>query len=139
MVSYESKEQLMAVFQEFWARAIKLPVYQKLLESGIIARFDIEDPEATLTIDLRNPGPDGKIGSLSFEPGPEPDITVWSRSEMANRFWQGKLRTSLAMAKGDIKLEGSVMKGLSLIGKIKPLYEVYIGVLKDLDLEQLLV
>ncbi len=140
MTFFESKEQLMQVFEEFWPRAIAIPhVYERLCESEIIARFVVEQPELEVTIDFKSKGPDGKQGILSFDSNIEPEITVYSKSDVTNKFWQGKLRTSVAMAKGDVKISGSVMKGLGLIGKIKPLHPVYIQVLKDLGLERLLV
>ena len=92
-----------------------------------------------MTIDFKHNGPDGRQGILSFDSDEEPEITVFSKSDIANKFWQGKLRTSVAMAKGEIKIAGSVMKGLSLIGKVKPLHPIYIQLLKDLGLERLLV
>jgi putative sterol carrier protein len=140
MTFFESKEQFKQVFEAFWPRAIAIDhVYDRLCESEIIARFIVEEPELEMTIDFKNNGPDGKQGVLSFDSNAEPEITVFSKSDIANKFWQGKLRTSVAMAKGDVKISGSVMKGLGLIGKIKPLHPIYIQVLKDLGLEKMLV
>ena len=140
MPFYESTEQLKEVFENFWPRAVaEEDVYAKLVKSGIVVRFDIEQPEIHVTIDFKNPGPDGQIGTLTYETCENPEIVVTSKSDITNKFWQGKLRTSIAMAKGDVKLSGSVTKGLGLIGTIKPLYEVYIKVLQDLNLDHLLV
>jgi hypothetical protein len=140
MVFFESEEQLKQVFDAFWPRAITVKeVYEKLCKSEIIVRFDIEQPDMTVTIDFKNIGPDGKQGILSYEATEEPDIIVWSKSDVTNKFWQGKLRTSIAMAKGEVKMQGSITKGLGLIGKIKPLYAIYIEVLKDLGLNHLLI
>ena len=140
MTFFESKEQFVQVFEAFWPRAIAIPhVYERLCESEIIARFVVKEPDLEMTIDFKHNGPDGRQGILSFDSDEEPEITVFSKSDIANKFWQGKLRTSVAMAKGEIKITGSVMKGLSLIGKVKPLHPIYIQLLKDLGLERLLV
>ncbi|MHA1908561.1 MAG: SCP2 sterol-binding domain-containing protein [Candidatus Thorarchaeota archaeon] len=140
MTFFENYEQFKRVFEAFWPRAITIDhVYERLCESEIIARFVVKEPELEMTIDFKNEGPDGKQGILSFDSNEEPEITVFSKSDIANKFWQGKLRTSVAMAKGDVKISGSVMKGLGLIGKIKPLHPIYIQVLKDLGLERMLV
>lgn len=141
MTFFESKEQYIQVFEEFWSRAIKMQdVYEKLCESKILVRFDVSQPDLTMTIDFKNEGPNGQMGTLTFEPSSEePDIVVSSKSDVTNKFWQGKLRTSIAMAKGDVKLKGSIAKALGLIGKIKPLEVVYIEVLKDLGLNQLIM
>lgn len=141
MAYFESRQQYIQVFQEFWARAIKIDdVFQKLLDSKILVRFDVTKPDITMVIDFKNEGPDGARGTLTFEPPTgEPDIIVSSKSDITNKFWQGKLRTSIAMAKGDVKLQGSISKALGLIGKIKPLESVYIEVLKDLHMDDLLL
>jgi hypothetical protein len=137
--AFESAEQLKQVFETFWPRAIAIPdVYDKMLKSEIVVRFDIEDPEVHMTIDFKNPGPDGKKGTLSFDSQAEPEIVVWSKSATTNKFWQGKLNTTVAMAKGEVKIQGSISKALGLLSKIKPLYQIYPEVLRDLDLEDLL-
>ena len=140
MVAFDSKEQLMEVFNKFWAEAIKeTEVMEKLAKSQVVVRFDIEDPEAHLTINFRDPGPDGQIGTLSFDSDVEPEIKVWSKSETTNKFWQDKLSTTVAMARGQVKLEGSVSKALGLLSKIKPLYKIYPEVLKEMGLNDLIL
>ena len=140
LVAFDSKEQLMEVFNKFWVEARKeTEVMEKLAKSQVVVRFDIEEPEAHLTINFRDPGPDGKIGTLSFDSDVEPEITVWSKSETTNKFWQDKLSTTVAMARGQVKLQGSVSKALGLLSKIKPLYKIYPQVLKELGLDSLIL
>ncbi len=140
MPFYESKEQLMQVFETFWPRALaNEDVYEKLVKSKIVVRFDIEQPEIHVTIDFKNPGPDGKLGTLSFDSTVQPEIAVWSNSETTNKFWQGKLNTTVAMAKGQVKMQGSIAKALGLLSKIKPLFKVFPEVLRDLSLDHMIV
>ncbi|MHA2424694.1 MAG: SCP2 sterol-binding domain-containing protein [Candidatus Thorarchaeota archaeon] len=140
MPFYESTEQLKEVFENFWPRAIaQEDVYAKLVKSGIVVRFDIEQPEIHVTIDFKNAGPNGKLGTLSFDSSVEPEITVWSTSETTNKFWQGKLNTTIAMAKGEVKMQGSIAKALGLLSKIKPLFKLFPEVLKDMDLHHMIV
>ncbi len=140
MVAFESKEQLMKVFNRFWEEARKeTEVMDKLAKSQVIVRFDIEDPEVHLTINFKDPGPNGEIGTLSFDSSAEPEIKVWSKSETTNKFWQDKLSTTVAMARGQVKLEGSVSKALGLLSKIKPLYKIYPIVLKEMGYENMIL
>jgi putative sterol carrier protein len=140
MVAFESKEQLMEVFNNFWAKAIQLEdVMAKLAEKQIIVRFDIEDPDMHMTINFKDPGPNGEIGTLSFDSDAEPEVIVWSKSETTNKFWQNKLSTTVAMARGQVKLEGSVTKALSLLNKIKPLYGIYPEVLREMGLDHMIL
>ena len=140
LVAFENKEQLMEIFNKFWIEARKeTEVMDKLAKSQVIVRFDIEDPEVHMTINFRNPGPNGEIGTLTFDSDVEPEITVWSKSETTNKFWQNKLSTTVAMARGQVKLEGSVSKALGLLSKIKPLYNIYPEILKEMGLENMIL
>lgn len=140
MPFYESTEQLQQVFENFWPRALETEdVYEKLVKSGVIVRFDIEQPEIHVTIDFKNPGPDGKLGTISFDSPVEPEIIVWSTSETTNKFWQGKLNTTIAMARGQVKMQGSIAKALGLLSKIKPVFKVFPEVLKDMGLDNMIL
>ncbi|MCK5239793.1 MAG: SCP2 sterol-binding domain-containing protein [Candidatus Thorarchaeota archaeon] len=140
MPFYESTEQLKEVFETFWPRAkSKVEVFEKLVKSEIVVRFDIEQPELHVTIDFKNPGPDGELGTLSFDSTLEPEIIVWSTSETTNKFWQGKLNTTFAMAKGQVKMKGSISKALGMLSKIKPLFKIFPEVLKDMGLDHMVV
>lgn len=139
-MAFESKEQLMKVFNRFWEEARKeKDVMDKLAKSQVVVRFDIEDPEVHLTINFKDPGPHGEIGTLSFDSTAQPEITVWSKSETTNKFWQDKLSTTVAMARGQVKLDGSVSKALGLLSKIKPLYKIYPAVLKELGYDNMIL
>ncbi|MFW9958598.1 MAG: SCP2 sterol-binding domain-containing protein [Candidatus Odinarchaeota archaeon] len=140
MVAFENKEQLMEIFNKFWIEARKeTEVMDKLAKSQVVVRFDIEDPEVHMTINFRDPGPNGEIGTLTFDSDVEPEITVWSKSETTNKFWQNKLSTTVAMARGQVKLEGSVSKALGVLSKIKPLYNIYPEILKEMGLENMIL
>ncbi len=140
MVSFESKEQFIEIFNNFWAKAKQeAEVMEKMTKSQVVVRFDIEDPEIHMTINFRDPGPNGEIGTLLFDSEVEPEIAVWSKSETTNKFWQDKLSTTVAMAKGQVKLQGSVTKALGLMNKIKPLYKIYPEVLKEMGLDHMIL
>jgi putative sterol carrier protein len=140
MTKFESKEQFQEVFNRFWEKATTHDeIMEKLAKSQVVVRFDIEDPEVHMTINFRDPGPSGEIGTLTFDSDVEPEISVWSKSETTNKFWQGKLSTTVAMARGQVKLDGSVAKALGLLSKIKPLYAVYPEVLKEMGLDDMVL
>ncbi|MHA2321981.1 MAG: hypothetical protein ACXACG_10030, partial [Candidatus Thorarchaeota archaeon] len=101
MPAFESKEQFQEIFNKFWERAIEhTEIIEKLAKSKVVVRFDIVEPEVHMTINFRDPGPSGEIGTLTFDSDVEPEISVWSKSEITNKFWQGKLNTTIAMARG---------------------------------------
>ncbi len=140
MPYFESSEQLREVFERFWERAQEhADVMEKLRKSRVVVRFDIEQPELHVTINFRDPDEDGNVGTMSFDSDIEPEIAVWSTSETTNRFWQGKLNTTLAMARGQVKLQGSVAKALGLLSKIKPLFKVFPEVLREMGLDHMVL
>ena len=140
MPFYESTEQLKSVFEAFWPRAkAETEVMEKLEKSKVVVRFDIEQPELHITINFRDPDATGEIGTLSFDSDVEPEIAVWSTSETTNKFWQGKLNTTIAMAKGQVKMKGSIAKALGLLSKIKPLFKIFPEVLKELGLDDMVL
>ena len=140
MTGYESVEQFKEIFSEFWKRAKEVTeVMEKMKKEKIIVRFDIEQPDIKFWINFRDPGPDGELGTLSWESDIEPHVAVWSLSKTTNKFWQGKLSTAAAVAKGEVKISGSAMKAISLASKIKPLFPVYREVLKDLGLNEYVI
>lgn len=140
MPFFESTEQLRVVFKNFWSEAKKeTEVMEKLEKSKIVVRFDIEQPEIHVTINFRDPGPNGEVGTISFDSEVQPELKVWSTSETTNKFWQGKLNAPMAMARGQVKMEGSVPKAMGLLSKIKPLYKVFPRVLDDMGLEHMIL
>ena len=140
MPFFESTEQFKDVFETFWKLAKeKTEIMEKLTKSQVIVRFDIEQPEIHITINFRENGFDGKPGSLSFTSDVEPEMTVWSTSETTNKFWQGKLNVTIAMARGRVKLKGSLPKALGLLSKIKPLFKIFPEVLKEKGLDNMVL
>jgi putative sterol carrier protein len=140
MPAFESKEQFQKVFDKFWAKAKEhTEIMEKLAKSQVVVRFDITEPEIHMTINFRDPGPNGEIGTLTFDSDVEPEIAVWSKSETTNKFWQGKLNTTVAMATKKVKLDGSVAKALGLLSKIKPLYALFPGILKEEGLDHMVL
>ncbi len=140
MPAFESKEQMQEVFKKFWVKVTEqTETMEKLAKSQVVIRFDIEDPTFQFTINFRDPGPNGEIGTIMFDSDVEPEISVWSKSETTNKFWQGKLNTVVAMARGKVKLDGSVAKGIGLLSKIKPLYSLFPDVLKEEGLDHMLL
>ena len=68
MPFFESKEQMIQVFDEFWKRTLEeQEVMEKLKKSGLVIRFDIDQPSIQITINLRDDAPDGSYGTISYD------------------------------------------------------------------------
>jgi putative sterol carrier protein len=92
----------------------------KLAQTGLVLGMACTDPEGVLTIDL----PNGKVHQGPG--GPAPDATMAMATETANAYWQGKVNLPFAMARGKIKVEGTMTKLLALAPLAKKLFPVYL-------------
>jgi hypothetical protein len=93
----------------------------KLEASDLVLRMELSDPDARLTVDLRS-------GRIDVGPSDlEPNMTLTLSSDTANRFWQGKVGVPLALARGQIKIDGALPKLLALLPSAKTLNARYIA------------
>ena len=76
-------------------------------QANIIARYQYSDPESQITIKLRE-GEDMQVDL--GESDLEPDVVMTMEADTGHKFWLGKVRASAALARGQIKAEGEVMK-----------------------------
>lgn len=106
----------------------------KLSATGAVLLVECTDPDSTVVLDM----PNKAVYTTPAEGGVTPNATLKMDTDTANRFWQGKVNMTLAMAKGQVKAEGAVMKVLKLVPNTKFLYPIYIQDLKDAGREDLL-
>ena len=55
--------------------------------------------------------------------------------DIADRYWRGKYNMAVGMAKGEVKSKGPVSKVLKLVPLTKPLFPVYLDLVKQKDAE----
>jgi putative sterol carrier protein len=93
----------------------------KLEASGLVLRMELSDPDVVLTVDMTT-------GTIETgESALEPNMTLTLSSDTANRFWQGKVGIPLALARGQIKLDGALPKLLALLPSAKTLNARYVA------------
>lgn len=107
----------------------------KLPGTGLVLRQQCTDPESSLVIDL----PGGKVWKGSDPGAPEASATMTMATETANAYWQGTVNLTFAMAKGKVKVDGTVTKLLQLAPLSKRLFPVYVERLRADGREDLLV
>jgi putative sterol carrier protein len=103
--------------------------------TGLVVKLIQTDPDAVLVIDF--PGQKVTTGDAARDL----DATVQLRmsSDNSNRFWQGKLNFTLAMAQRKVKLDGKRSVALKLLPLTGPIFETYIASLKAAGREDLIV
>ncbi|OJG06107.1 SCP-2 sterol transfer family protein [Pseudonocardia autotrophica] len=111
------------IFDKAWADPDLGP---KFSATGAVLLVKCTDPDSEVVLDM----PNKKAYSSVADAPVEPNATLKMDTETANAFWQGKVNMTLAMAKGQVKAEGSVMKVLKLVPNVKHLFPVYVESLK---------
>lgn len=69
----------------------------------------------------------------------EPDVVFETSSDFCNRFLQGKANIIRALINGQTKAKGKVGKALKLMALIKPVFEIYPRLLREMGWDHLLV
>lgn len=142
MAHFSDSAEVYATIGALMDRAKTDPqVAPKIAKSGVIIQFRYTQPDAVTTVNAKDkPTQVGAIIDVhQGETTLKPDIVMTMTSDTANLFWNKKVNLVAALAKGQIKLQGSQMKVLSLLPAIEPLYEKYRALLREKGLEQLIV
>jgi putative sterol carrier protein len=100
-----------------------------------IVQFVYRRPDAVITWVV---GEDGGIESVYGETDLKPEMIFEMDAEVANRFWQGKLDLTQAMATQQIKASGMFMKALQVMPHLASFYPRYKEHLKAIGREDLI-
>lgn len=110
---------------------------QKALDSSLTVKFIYRNPEGEFWIDCK--GDEVKL----YPGGPgkelESDATMVMDLDTAHAFWCGQLNLLGALSSGEIEAEGSMPRLLKMLPVMKPAYGVYVGLLKEKGLEDLII
>src|SRR5438105_8376492 len=104
-------------------------------DTGLVVLLTQTDPAATILIDF--PGQKVLFGDAAA--GTKSTVQLRMSSDNSNRFWQGKLNFTLAMAQRKVKLDGKRLTALKLLPLTEPLFETYVNQLKDAGRHDLIV
>lgn len=139
---FKNKEEFVQVMTVLFDKLKSDPtVGRDVKKSNLIVRFEYHDPDATVTIDAKNPPANpGDFISYAWDvTSPEPEVVMSNSADFCLRFWQGKENPVLAMAFGKLKAKGNVAKALALLPAIKPAYRMFPKILKDMGRGNLVV
>lgn len=96
----------------------------KLAGTGQVFQFAFTDPAATVCVDASSK----TVGDGTGQPPPA--ATMRMAAEVGNAYWQGKVNLPMAMAKGQITVQGNVASLLKLAPLGKRLFPTYIARLR---------
>jgi hypothetical protein len=121
VVAFTDEQDLRRYVGGIFEQALADPVLgPKLVATGVTLKVVTTEPDAVLVIDL--PARTVALGSEADAA----DATMRMNSDVANRFWQGKVNMPVAMARGQVKVDGRVGALLKLVPSTKQLFPAYV-------------
>jgi len=103
--------------------------------TGLVIKLIQTDPEAVIVIDF----PGQKVITGDATTGVASTVQLRMSSDNSNKFWQGKLNFTLAMAQRKVKLDGKRSVALKLLPLTAGLFGVYKQLLADNGRQDLLI
>jgi 2-oxoisovalerate dehydrogenase E1 component len=129
MAVFRDTEQLYEVLGALFERVAAEPeIAKRLLEGNLVVRFRYTEPEGLVTIDLRRSPLTYSFGASDLKP----DVEMIQSGDTSHQFWLGRLSVARAIATRQIVSRGSVPKALALLPAIKPAFDIYPQVLREL-------
>jgi putative sterol carrier protein len=136
MSAFNDADEVYTYIGGMFAKAVHDPSFiEATKDTGLVVRIIQNDPDAELVVDF----PGRKVLTGGAAEGVPSTVQLRMSSDNSNRFWQGKLNFTLAMAQRKVKLDGKRSIALKLLPLTQPLFTQYIDELKAAGREDLLV
>ena len=103
--------------------------------TGLVILVTQTEPAAAILVDFEGQ----KVLTGDATQGVTSNVQLRMSSDNANKFWQGKLNFTLAMAQRKVKLDGKRSLALKLLPLTQPLFVAYLDVLKAAGRDDLIV
>jgi putative sterol carrier protein len=136
MSAFKDADEVYEYIGKMFETATQTPSFVKATEgTNLVVLLKQTSPDATMLIDF--PGQTVVTGDAALEG--KHTVQLRMSSDNANRFWQGDLNFTLAMAQRKVKLDGKRSVALKLLPLTAELFDTYKQRLKDAGREDLLV
>lgn len=122
MSTFPNPQTLQEVLGGFFFYLLQQPeMREKLLKSKLVIKFNYQEPDLAITVDLS-----GNEGVVTFnDASKNPEVEMKMKADVAHRFWFGKVNLVIALARREMIAKGPIPKILKLLPVIKPAYELY--------------
>jgi len=131
MAIFSSTEKMYEILGGLFRKLLNDPdAGPKFIESEIVIKFDISDPQGTIWLSNRNNG-EVICGSSDLDP----TIEMTLSGDTCHRFWMQSIAMPTALAKGLIKARGPLPKVLKLLPLLKPAFAAYPDIARENNLE----
>ncbi|NIV29714.1 MAG: hypothetical protein GWN58_09480, partial [Anaerolineae bacterium] len=143
MAVFHDTDHLYQVLGALFERVAAEPaIVERLLDGNLVVRFRFTEPDGAVTIDLRQAPPTFTFGepdgSTEHAPALEPDVEMIQSGDTAHLFWLGQLNVARAIATRKVVSRGSVPKALALLPAIRPAFDIYPQVLRELGYDKMI-
>ncbi|MEW6263063.1 MAG: hypothetical protein AB1641_08280 [Thermodesulfobacteriota bacterium] len=139
---YRDADHLYEIYGYFLDRVLRDErIGPKMAKADLIIKFIYTDPEAEVTIDLRNkPAKEGYYGSYYLGPTDLKE-DVWSKqsADHSHRFWHGLENPIASVARGKVKQGGKITAMLKLLPVVKPAFGLFPVILEEMGYRDLIV
>jgi putative sterol carrier protein len=136
MAYFKDADEVYTFIGGMFEKAVHEPSFVEATRgTGLVVHLIQTDPDAEMIIDFEGQ----KVLTGDAAAGVPANVTLRMSSDNSNRFWQGKLNFTLAMAQRKVKLEGKRSVALKLLPLTNPLFQTYVQSLKDSGRDDLLV
>jgi putative sterol carrier protein len=134
--TFKDADEVYAYIGKMFEIAVVDPTFVNATkDTDLVVLLTQNDPDARILIDF--PGQKVLCGDAAL--GTKATVQLRMSSDNSNRFWQGKLNFTLAMAQRKVKLEGKRSQALKLLPLTAPLFTTYQATLRESGREDLLV
>ena len=136
MSTFQSADEVYALIGKAMEACVVEPAFVEATKNGsLVVLIKQTDPAASILVDF--PGQKVLFGDAAE--GVHFTVQLRMSSDNANKFWQGKLNFTLAMAQRKVKLEGKRSTALALLPLTGPIFEKYKAILTAAGRTDLLV
>jgi putative sterol carrier protein len=130
MALFKDQQEVYRYLAQIFRVAMDEPeLASKVTGTGLIVRLDYTDPDSTIGVDFDAGAL--YLGTAELPAGFTPNMELRMAADDGHRFWLGKLNMTAAMARGRVRVKGSVPKMLKLMPLAKPLRSRYEKILAD--------
>ncbi len=136
MTAFKDADEVYEYIGGMFETATATPSFVDATKGGnLVVLVRQTNPDAAILVDF--PGQSVVTGDEAI--AGEHTVQLRMSSDNANRFWQGKLNFTLAMAQRKVKLDGRRSVALKLLPLTEELFETYRSRLREAGREDLLV
>ena len=129
MPYYDNAEEIYKYLGGVFLAANDNEVGPKLKGADIDLQVYYTDPEASMTVRLREPAIEVTVGGDN----PDADVKLYMPADIGDKFWRGEYNLGVGLAKGQVKAKGPVNKILKLVPLTKPLFPLYRDLVAEKD------